>query len=101
MATYAELFEVHSDNDLERRVDMACVIAAETIRNEDGAVANHANRLLWAASVFQNPRAESTRMLWAVLAANKDNTVAQITGATDVQLQTAVDAVVDLFATGV
>lgn len=100
MATYLQLHDTQSNNELTRRVQTACVIAADTIRAEDGATVNHANRLIWAASVFDDPGAEAKRMLWAVLAANKDNTVEQITGATDVQIQTAVDNAIDLFATG-
>lgn len=100
MATYLELHNLQSNNELFRRVASACVIAAETIRSEDVGTTNHANRIAWAASVFASPKAEAGRMLWAVLAANKDNSIAQITGATDEQLQTAVNEAVDLFATG-
>lgn len=100
MATYIELFSTQSDQALFQRVTTACIIAAETIRSEGDGVTNHPNRAIWAADVFANPRHEARRMMWAVLAANKDNTVAQITGATDIQIQTAVDSAVDLFATG-
>jgi hypothetical protein len=100
MATYAELNALQNNDTLIEQVRVACVIAAETIRGESEATDNHANRMVWAASVFANPRVEGTRMLWAVLAANKDMTVPQITGATDAQVQAAVDAAVDLFATG-
>ena len=100
VASYLELHDTQSNNELNRRVQAACAIAAETIRGEDVGTTNHANRLTWAAGVFVDPGGESRRMLWAVLAANKDSTVAQITGATDAQIQTAVDTAVDLFATG-
>ena len=100
MASYLELHNTQSDNELGRRVQVACVIAAETIRGEVDTTPNNANRLIWAAGVFSSPATEAKRMLWALLAANKDNTLEQITGATDVQIQTAVDAAVDLFATG-
>ncbi len=100
MATYLELHNTQSNNELTRRVRTACVIAADTIRAEDGGTTNHANRMLWAANAFRSPEDEAGRMLWAVLAANKDTTVENITGATDAVLQAAVDAAVDLFATG-
>jgi hypothetical protein len=100
MASYDELFSLQNDSGLKNRVQVACIVAAETIRGEDGGTANHANRLLWAAAVFQNPSQEANRLFWAVLAANKDATAAQITGATDAAVQANVDAAVDLFATG-
>ena len=40
------------------------------------------------------------RMLMALLAQNKDATTAQITGVTDANLQTGVNAAIDVFATG-
>jgi hypothetical protein len=100
VATYTELYDLHADSALRNRIIVACLVQANTIRGESGATANHANRLIWAAKVFADPSTEATRMFWAVLAVNKDATTAQITGATDVAVQSAVAAVVDLFATG-
>lgn len=101
MATYTELFDLRHNSDLMNRISVANIVAAEVIRKETTSVPNHANRLIWAKAVFENPTIEAKRMLWAVLAANKDNTVAQITGASDVEIQTAVDTAIDIFATGV
>lgn len=98
MATYTELFNVRNDSALKNRVSVACVVAAEAIRVEDGATLNNANRLVWAATVMRNPQAEGARMLWALLAANKDVAVGAITGADDATIQSAVDNAVDLFA---
>lgn len=100
MATYLELYSLQSDDSLRNKIRVAVVIAAETIRTEDGGTVNHPNRALWAADVFANPTREADRMRWAVLASNKDNATSAILGATDVQIQVAVDAAVDLFATG-
>lgn len=100
MATYAELYSLRNDSALRNKVAIAVVVAAETIMNEDGGTANHANRLLWASAVFASPTAEAERMFMAVLAANKDLTTAQIEAATDGAIQTTVDIHVDLFATG-
>lgn len=101
MATYAELLTASENSTLNQKIRVACIIAAEAIRTESGATTNHANRLIWAKAVFANPAAEAQRMLWAVLAQNKDATLAAITGATDAAVQTAVNAAVDVFATGV
>lgn len=100
MATYDELFGLRNNSALKNRVTSAVVISAETVMNEDGGTANHANRLVWAKGVFASPNTEANRMFWAVLAANSDATVAQITGATDIAIQTNVDDHVDLFADG-
>jgi hypothetical protein len=98
MATYLELHALNSDSDMNDRIQVAAVVAAETIRNDQAPPANQAARLVWSAKVMQNPVVEAKRMLWAVLASNKNSSVSQIQASTDAQLQTAVDSVVDLFA---
>lgn len=100
MATYAELFDLQANDGLRNKIAVACVIAAGNIRMEDAGVANHTNRLIWAAAVFADPMREATRMMWAVLAQNAAATVAQITGAADATIQSAVNAAIDVFATG-
>jgi hypothetical protein len=101
MATYFELLQAAETPDLNRRIRVACFIAAESARTELGTIPNHANRLAWAKRVFENPDQEARRMVWAVLAQNKDATLAQIQNATDAQVQIAVDAAVDVFAVAV
>ena len=100
MATYSELYGLNSDSELRNRVTVACIVAAETVMAEEDTTPNHANRLLWAASVFVSPTVEARRMFMAVLAANKDATVSAIQSATDAQIQAVVDSHIDLFATG-
>lgn len=100
MATYAELLVAAENPDLNNRIRVACIVAAETIRTELPSVTNHANRMVWAKAVFANPVSEAQRMLWAVLAQNRTATLSQLTGATDATVQTAVNAAVDVFATG-
>lgn len=100
MATYDELLTAAENPNLRNRIRVACIVAAETIRTEPGATTNHANRLLWAKAVFQDPIGQSAPMLWAVLAQNRALTAAQIIGATDALLQTAVNTEVDVLATG-
>ena len=100
MATYMELSVLFNHSDLQDKVRVACIVAAETIRAEDAGTANHANRLKWARRAFSSPGSVRDDMLMALLAANKDQTVAQITSATDVLIQSKVDAAVDVFADG-
>lgn len=97
MATYDELLQAANDENLKRKIKVACVVAAETIRNELAATANHQARLIWAKSAFQNPDAVAVPMMNAVLAQNRAQTLAAIVGATDATVQNAVNAAVDVF----
>lgn len=100
MASYFDLLQAAENDDLNRRMRVAVVIAAETIRTESATTNNHANRLIWAKGVFAAPDATAKTMLMAVLAQNRNSTLAQIVGASDAAVQAAVDAAVDVFATG-
>lgn len=100
MATYAEILTASENDALRNKVRVACVIAAETVRTEVGTTNNHADRLIWAKSVYISPESVTQRMLWAVLAQNQAQTLANIIGASDAAVQTAVNAGVDVFATG-
>ena len=100
MATYLDLRGLFGHGDLRNKIEVACIIAAEAIRVEDPATANHANRLVWAKRAFTSPGAIRDEMLMALLAANSAAEVAAITGATDVVIQTKVNAAVDVFADG-
>lgn len=100
MATYEELASLMRHGMLEAKIGVAAVIAAEAIRTEDGGTVNHANRLLWAKAAATNPKAAAAEILPLLLAQNKANTSIQIQDATDPAIQTAVDSVVDIFATG-
>lgn len=100
MATYSELRSLFGHDDLRNKIEVAVIVAAEAIRNEDGGTANHANRLLWAKAAFVSPRSVAERMLMCLLAANKTQAVGTITGASDATVQTAVDAAVNIFADG-
>ena len=98
MATYLELESLRNDSEMFGKVRVATWIAAETVRTEDPITVNHANRMLWAKAVFEGEQGKARQMFFGVLAANKDASLASITGATDTDIQTAVDAAVDLFA---
>jgi hypothetical protein len=100
MATYEELYNLRNESGLKNKVTTACIIAAETVMNELVTVDNHANRLLWAKSVFANPASEAERMFMAILAANQAADSAVILAATDASIQSNVDDHIDLFADG-
>jgi len=100
MAAYSDLYQLFANSSLRNKIRVAVIVAAESIRNEDAATDNHANRLVWAAATFASPNAAADKMLMALLASNKDEETSAILGATDSVIQTLVDAAVDIFATG-
>ena len=101
MATSTELLQASGDDGLINKVRWAVVVAATNIMLEDAAVANHANRLIWAKTVFSDPAIAGTRMMWPVLAQNRTATLAQILAADDATVQAKVDAAVNVFAQGI
>lgn len=102
MATYSELYQIANDggatSPLRQKIAVACIVAAETIRTENPATTLHTERLAWAKAVFRDPLGESLRMTWAVLAQNAGQPLANINGATDGAIQTAVNNAVNVFA---
>lgn len=105
MATYDELYELFRGgtaaiNELHKRISVATIIAADNVFNESDATPNHANRLIWAKKVMEKPETYGLQLLPAVLAENKAASQAGILAATDSAIQTAVEAVVNLFADG-
>lgn len=100
MATLIEIKSLFTDPTLGDKVEAACVIVAEEIRAENNATTNHANRLIWAKTVWNNSGGARDAMLKALLGANNAVPLASITGASDSAILTAVRAAVDVFATG-
>jgi hypothetical protein len=95
MATYAELIQASGDSGLISKVQVACVVAADVIRANGSATAP---QKAWAKAVFSDPSSAMRTVLWSVLVQNKAQNYATIVGATDAQVQTAVDAAIPLLA---
>ena len=95
MATFAELVTASSNSGLVEKIKIATLVAADNIRLESPGVPSNQARVRWAAKVFTAPDTEATRMIWPVLIQNRTATLAQITGASDVVVQNAVNAAVD------
>lgn len=103
MATYAELLTIARTDigaSLRDKVQVAVIVACDVIRLEAPGTTNHANRLIWTQNALRSPAQEAERLLWAVLAQNRAFTLAQITGADDATVQTAVNDAIDLIAQG-
>lgn len=96
MATYLELFDLRSNDPLRNRVAVATVIKAQSLI----ALTTPSNaQLIWAERTLRNPQEQARLLLEYLLAANKDATVAQITGATDVVIQNLVNTAADKLLT--
>ena len=102
MATYVELYTLQSDATLLQRVTSALNISAVTIFEEPAAVVNHDRRVLFAKAVTRAILGSDMQLSMLKFLLGKFNamTVANIQASTDAQIQTAVDAAINLFATG-
>ena len=98
MATYDECLIAMENEALFRKVRIAVLVAADTIRSESAATTNHANRLLWARRVMDSHDVEARKMLGMAVVQSRTNTLTQITSASDAAVQTAVNNAVDVLA---
>lgn len=98
MATFDELLTASANTALINKVRVATFVAATVVMTEGAGVANHTNRMAWAKTVFADPIAAGEKMMWAVLGQNRGLTLAQITGAVDSDVLTAVTSAIDVFA---
>ena len=99
MAAYTELLDIATqDIGLRLRIKVACIVACDVIRSEPDSTPNHENRVRWARATLANPDTATGYMVLAVLAQNRAASVVQIKNATDAEVQTAVNAAVDLLA---
>ena len=83
---------------LWRQAYVAILKAASDIRSEDQAMENHANRLVWAAEVEQDPAAAVMAMKSRLL--QNATLRADPTGVSDNDVQFVVNGLIDVFATG-
>ena len=97
MVTLQELFDFRNNTELRNRVAAACSNAAKEIFLELETVPNHEERLTWAVAIFRDngEGAAVTQVFRAVVVVLQDT----VETALDVDVQNAVDAVIDYFAT--
>lgn len=105
MATYVELRALYGDEALTKKVEVAVTIAAnkialgtDTSGGFSQVAGKHDLRVQWAKQAIYNTGETAKSVLKLVLAANASLTVAQINGANDASIQTAVEAVIDSLA---
>ena len=96
MATYEELSALFSNDALKNKVAVACaIVAADIIAEEPGT----ANRRAWAKKAAANPAFAANDIYAAVLGANAELESAQIAGASEAAIKTAVENIVTAFTT--
>jgi len=99
---YADLYNTLvadvGNHILWRQAFVAALKSAADIRNEDAGTDNHANRMVWAQSVEQDPKAMVMEMRYRIM----ENATIQAapTEATDNDVQFVVSSLIDDFATG-
>jgi hypothetical protein len=95
MATYQELHALRgaaSTNPLKEKIAVAIVIKANTLAK---LVSPTAGQKAWAITALQDPNKDAGMVLNYILAEYSTLAVASIIGASDVNVQLAVDATVD------
>lgn len=101
MATYAEVVDLYQQKTHKFRIAVAVAEIAGEINTELDTIPNHTERYRWAAKALSDPVLESERFLLGVLVEAgivDSRTVVQINDATDAQIKTYVNALVDVFA---
>lgn len=97
MATYTEIYDLRSNSDLRNKIVVAVAIKAAAIL--DSATPTAA-QIAWAKAAIANPMGQADDLLVYVLAKNAALTAAQITGASDAAIQTAVNGAIDKIISG-
>lgn len=97
MATYTELHAISTEQDILKKVSVACVVKSQALI---AGVTPTAEQITWANNTLNDPLARAKVLIHYVLGANKDSTAATIRAASDATLQTNVDAAADALIAG-
>ena len=92
MATYTDIRNLFSDSDVKNKVEVACVVKAYALINKTTPTADE---ITMAVSILESPTKTGAKIFLAVLAASKASNVSAIQSASDAQIQTTVDGVID------
>lgn len=94
MATLVELRDFFDNSALRNKVEAACVVKAASILTTGTP---SAAQIAYAKGVLGDPYAAAQAVWRYVIGANSGATSAQISGASDSTIQTAVNTAMDLF----
>jgi len=98
MASYEDVRDLFADDALLNKTEVAVIVAADAITQN--LATETTERVAWAQRAVTSPREEAKKCLRRILGKNNAQTVANILGASDSSIQTAVDETVDLLAKG-
>lgn len=95
MATFQELVDFRGSSgwdSLRNKVQVAVIVKAQAVSEE----ATPTSELkMWAREALESPQSKADIITYYVVADNSNLTIAQITGASDSAIQTAVDKAVN------
>ena len=95
MATLEELHDLQTNVNLEKKIASAITIKAHAFLALPTPTDSQA---IWSHEALRDPISKAKQIQKYVLADNSGASVAQITGASDAQIQTAVNAAADKLA---
>lgn len=68
MATYLELHDtIYASPEIEKRLTVACLMAADTVLHEAASTPNHELRTNFARAVLSNPTASARKLMPAIM----------------------------------
>lgn len=94
MATFTELFKIHSNSSLINRITVAVADVATDVLDEQQMM----ERRAWAEEAIIKPDPQALEFVWAFLIANQTSTQSEILNATDEVIKASIaEAVVKRF----
>lgn len=97
MATYDEIYQLRSSNDLKNRIAVALLVKASAILESQLSTSTQVE---WAQTALGSSDALAAQFLNHVLASNKSATVQQIESASDNAIQNKINEAVDIITGG-
>ena len=92
MAKFEELFELRTNSEVLNRLPAPICVKCDSVLT----VGNLSDvQKEWARQGYENPDSIKAKIIWPMLIANKDKTIAEIKTASEEAVQTNVDAAID------
>ncbi len=91
MATFEELFKIHSNSSLINRITVAIADVATDVLGEQQMM----ERRVWAQEAIINPDPQALEFVWAFLIASQNETQSDILNSTDEVIKAAIELAVD------
>lgn len=97
MATLTEIVTLINEPQFADKVRAAMLVTAYNVKNEAPETANHAARLALVKSWLTDPELHDNRVARYVIGANNALSLAAISGLSDTDIKSHVDASLDIF----